>query len=77
MTPEEQAIIDKAAKQVAIKATIAAKKTQARYLISVVATFVDLAGNDPASLKEYAETYLKQCGLDVIECSIIETEVLP
>lgn len=78
MTPEEQAIIDKAAtKNAAIKATIAAHKPKSRYLISVVATFVDLAGNDPASLQEYAETYLKQCGLDVIECSVIETEVLP
>jgi len=78
MTPEEQTIIDKAvSKQAAIKTTIAAKKPQARYLISVVATFDDAAGQDPAELKEVAEAYLAQCRLDVIKCSIIETEVLP
>jgi hypothetical protein len=78
MTPEEQTIIDRAAsKQAAIKATVAAHKPKSRYIISVVATFLDAAGNDPASLKEYAETYLKQCGIDVIECSVIETEVFP
>ena len=79
MTPEEQTIIDKAAsKQAAIRNTITeAKKPRARYIISVVATFLDAAGSDPAKLREYAETYLRQCGMDVVECSIIETEVLP
>ena len=79
MTPEEQTIIDAAAsKQAAIRNAITqAKKPQARYIISVIATFLDAAGNDPAKLREYAETYLRQCGMDVIECSIIETEVLP
>ena len=79
MTPEEQTIIDKAAaKQAAIRNAITqAKKPQARYRISVVATFLDAAGQDPAELKEVAEAYLAQCRLDVIECSIIETEVLP
>lgn len=79
MTPEEQTIIDKAAsKQAAIRNAITqAKKPQARYRISVVATFIDAAGQDPAELKEVAEQYLEHCGVHVIECSIIETEVLP
>ena len=77
MTPEEQTIIDKAAaKQAAIRNAITqAKKPQARYRISVVATFLDAAGNDPAKLKEYAETYLRQCGMAIVACDI--EEVLP
>jgi glutaminase len=76
MTPEEQAIIGKAAlKQATIKATIAAHKPKSRYRISVVATFLDAAGNDPAKLREYAITYLQQCGMVVTACDI--EEVLP
>lgn len=73
MKPEEQTIIDRAAtKSAAKKATVAAHKPKSRYRISVVATFLDAGGNDPAKLRECAITYLQQCGMVVTACDIEE-----